>query len=575
MGRARLTAMTTSHPFAENDLPDDDHLSVLAAAGFEPLDERPVPGTLRRLLTVLRHLLGLAGGAWVDRVRRQKADGRRGLGFRLRQGVGLLWRPFLDRDLRREPFPVQFRRRLETLGPTYIKLGQMLSLRRDLLPRDITDELGRLLDQLPAVTYPRFCALVSENLGRPTEAMFSWIEAQPTGSASIAQSHRAATLEGDSVIIKVVKPGIREILQRDARLLRALGTLLQVVWRRYQPRRVIDELVTYTVREADLAQEADNAEIFASHFQDEPDVVFPRIFRRYSSDRVLTMEFFAGVRPDSPAAQRLSEADRDRIVDLGASAIIRMIYRDGFFHADLHPGNLLVLKGPRAGFIDVGMVGRLDDELRRALLYYFYCLTAGDAHGAARYLTAVAEPLAGGEPEAFRRAVEDTSRRWHQTSTYEDFSLAQLILESIALGGRFRMRFPVEMVLMVKALVTFESVGSLLRPGYDVARLSRPHVMRVFLHAFSPLRLAREGLRNAPELVDAAVKVPLLVTEGVRLLEQATRKPADNPFTGVRGTIFGGFCLVAAAIVTSTDGPWWLAGSLFAGGLIAALRRGR
>jgi len=225
------------------------------------------------------------------------------------------------------------------------------------------------------------------------------------------------------------------------------------------------------------------------------------------------------MKPNDPQVQSIPAADRDRIVDLGAAAIIRMIYRDGFFHADLHPANLLILPGPKCGFIDLGMVGRFDDEVRRVMLYYYYCLVIGDAEYAARYLAGVAQPGRGADPTGFRRAVAEISRRWSHRATFEGFSLAQLILESVAIAGRYRMYFPVEMVLMVKALVTFEGVGQSLTPGLDIAQVSQKHITRIFMGQFNPLRIAKEGLRGAPEIVDAFAKAPLLITEGLRFLE--------------------------------------------------------
>jgi ubiquinone biosynthesis protein len=466
------------------------------------------------------------------------------------------------------------RRRLERLGPTYIKLGQILSLREDILPKPVTDELKNLLNRLPVVPYDVFAARVEQDVGRPLDSMFSWVDPTPLGSASIAQTHRATTLSGDAVILKVVKPGIRETLKRDAVLLRLLGRFLQLFLARYQPKRVIDEFCDYTLKEVDLRREADNAETFQANFRDMPDVVFPRIWREYSGAGVLCMEFLDGVRPDTAEAQALPLEDRERLIDLGASSIIRMLYRDGFFHADLHPGNLLVLPGAKVGFIDLGMVGRFDDELRRTMLYYYYCLVMGDAENAARYLLAVAQTGAGGNPQGFRREVEEISRRWHRRSSFEGFSLAQLILESVQRGGQFRVYFPVEMVLMVKALVTFEGVGHILKPGFDVAEVSQTHIRRIFIHQFSPLRLMREGLRGAPDLVDALVKAPTLVTEGIRFLEKTTHRPRDNPFAGIRGTLLAGFCLVAGAILAAMKGPWPIYAALFAIALILAVRRG-
>lgn len=543
--------------------------------GFETLRVGKPPGLFRRITATAHHFGGLALGALVASVRRRKSEGTlRGPWSWVERVMAVAARPFLDKRLVEQPFPVQLRKRLELLGPTYIKLGQILSLREDILPKPVTDELKNLLNRLPVVPFDVFSRIVEEELERPTSSMFSWVDPVPLGSASIAQTHRATTLDGDAVILKVVKPGIRETLKRDAFLLRMLGRSLQLFLSRYQPKRVIDEFCDYTLREVDLRREADNAESFAANFKDLPDVVFPRIYRQYSSTSVLTMEFFDGVRPDAPEAQALPLEERERLIDLGASSIIRMLYRDGFFHADLHPGNLLVLPGPKVGFIDLGMVGRFDDELRRAMLYYYYCLVMGDAENAARYLTAVAQAGTRGNPVGFRREVEEISRRWHRQSTFEGFSLAQLILESVQRGGRYRMYFPVEMVLMVKALVTFEGVGHILEPGFDVAEVSQTHIRRIFIHQFSPVRIVRDSLRGAPDLVDALVRAPTLVTEGLRFLEKTTRRPQDNPFAGIRGTLLAGFCLVAGAILAAMQGPWPIYAALFGIALILAVRRG-
>ena len=219
------------------------------------------------------------------------------------------------------------------------------------------------------------------------------------------------------------------------------------------------------------------------------------------------------------------------------------------------------------------MVGRLDGELRRTLLYYYYSLVTGDAENAARYLAAVAEPGRGGDPLGFRREVTDISRRWRRHATFRGFSLGRLVLESLSRGARYRMYFPVELVLMVKALITFEGVGNVLLPGFDVAEVSRRHIREIFLQQFSPWRVLQEELRGAPELMDALVKVPLLVTEGVRVLEKSTKRAPENPFAGVRGTLIAGFCLVAGAIIMAFGGPWPLWVGLFALAPLLGLRR--
>src|SRR6185295_13978973 len=198
--------------------------------GFEMLPDKPPHGLVRRFFTTQRHLIALFFGGLISHVREGVALGKgRGLRllFWLERLVAAVVRPFLDKSIVDRPFPVQLRRRLEILGPTYIKLGQVLALRQDILPASITDELKNLLDRLPVVPFDRYVGLIEEDLQRPVGQMYSWIDPIPTGSASIAQIHRATTREGDSVIIKVVKPGIRETLNRDAILLRILGRILQ------------------------------------------------------------------------------------------------------------------------------------------------------------------------------------------------------------------------------------------------------------------------------------------------------------------------------------------------------------
>ena len=541
---------------------------------FEIYVEKPIPGLVRRYFTTTRHIFGLILGGLAAYVAGTKGKPKPFTGFILVRVLVFFTGPLLKKELRSKPFPVQLRRRLEILGPTYIKLGQVLSLREDILPRTITHELKNLLSQLPAVSYIRYRELLEEGLGKPVDSVFSWISETPVGSASIAQTHRATTVEGDKVILKVVKPGIKQTLQKDSKLIGHLGFFLDFFIPQYQPRKVMAEFTEYTLREADLRLEADNAETFSANFKDMEEIRFPRIYRKYSSESVLCMEFFDGLRPDSAAAQKLSERERSALLDSGAAAIIRMLYKDGFFHADLHPGNLLILEGKHCGFIDLGMVGRFQDSLRRTLLYYYYCLVIGDAENAARYLAAVAQPGKGSRPDAFRRAVEDISRRWHRMANFDEFSLGQLIMESVSMGGKYNMYFPMEMVLMVKALVTFEGVGQILIPGFDVAELSKAHISKLFVSQFNPIALFKESLRGAPEVVDALVKAPLLVTKGLRYLEDAAEKQPENPLSGVRGVLFAGFSMLAGALLLAVRGDeWQLSLPFFLISLALVLRR--
>ncbi len=545
-----------------------DHVGEYAV-----LAEGKPPGLVGRYFTTQKHVFGLIFGGIRAWARSRSSPYPRFYG--LARFVSWLSSPWLDRALRDLPFPVQLRHRLEILGPTYIKLGQILSLREDILPPQITDELKNLLDRLPAVPLTRVEEIIEHDLERPVSSMFASIEPVPLGSASIAQVHAARTLDGRDVVLKVVKPGNREILRRDTILLNMLGRFLQTFLERFQPRRVLHEFSEYTLRELDLRREADNAETFAANFRDQPEVVFPKIYRELSGRDVLTMEFLHGIKPSAPEAKDLPEADRDKLVDLGASSIIRMLYKDGFFHADLHPGNLLVLPGARLGFIDLGMVGRFNEELKRTLMWYYFCLVTGDSENAARYLSMVAQPGRHGNVVGFRREVEESSRRWARTANFKEYPLARLILQSVTQGARFDMYFPVETVLMVKALITFEGVGQMLRPGFDVKAVTQRHINEIFLSQFSPLRLARESFRNSPEVMEAITKAPMLITEGLRLIENASQKPVANPLGGLHTTLLAGSCMIASAILIAFGKPWYAWTPLVLASIVLALWRKR
>jgi ubiquinone biosynthesis protein len=533
---------------------------------FSPL--KPYKGLVRRFLIVYQHVLGLLLGGMIAYARALPPERRSGLRSAGPRLVGWLVRPLVARDIRRLPFPQQLRRRLEILGPTYIKLGQIMAIREDLLPGEVTRELENLFDRLPSIPFPEVRTLIEESLGRRLDVLFRWISEEPLGSASIAQAHRAELPDGTPVVIKVIKPGIKDIIESDLKLLQIVGVFLQWVIPRYQPRQIIREFSNYTIKEVDYTFEADNAETFAANFRDMPQVVFPRIYRSHSSPTVLTMEFMNGFKPGSPSTFELSYEQRAALVDAGAAAIIRMLYKDGFFHADLHAGNLMILQTPRGyrvGFIDLGMVGRFEDRIRRRMLYYFHALVSGDVEGATRHLADMATVGPKGDPIAFRRAVADLSRRFVMSAHSGDISIAQLILESVGLGGKYRVFFPVEMTLMVKALVTFEGVGRLLQPDLDVAAVSERHVASIFHRQFNPQAITRDLLRSAPELVDLALQAPQLLASGFRAAEEilANRRPG-NPLEGIRSSIIAASLIVGGVITLVTGGSLYLAVALFA-----------
>jgi ubiquinone biosynthesis protein len=249
-------------------------------------------------------------------------------------------------------------------------------------------------------------------------------------------------------------------------------------------------------------------------------------------------------------------------IDLGVGAILRMIYRDGFFHADLHPANLMIFKTPgtkeiSVGFIDLGIVGRFSRDMRKRMFYYFYSLVTGDPESAARYLMSLTLPRKGADIEGFRRAASDRYARWLTTPNFKDFSLAQVILQSILMAGHYKIQYPREIILMVKALVTIEGVGHIFDPEIDIPSVVHRHVRFILKQEFNPVNLVRDSALVLPEMVDVLRKNPLILTEGMRVLEPNLKKPPAGPLNGVHGTLLAGFCLLAGALILVANDPWY------------------
>jgi ubiquinone biosynthesis protein len=289
------------------------------------------------------------------------------------------------------------------------------------------------------------------------------------------------------------------------------------------------------------------------------------------------MEYFNGIKADENALKKLTADQRRQAIDLGIGAIVKMIYRDGFFHADLHPANLMVFKKPGSkqisvGFIDMGMVGRFTRDMRKRMFYYFYSLVTGDPESAARYLSSLTIPGKGADLEGFRRAATDLYTRWLITPNFKDFSLGQVILQSVLLAGHYHIQYPGEIILMVKALVTIEGVGYIFDPEIDIPSAARKHVRSILLQEFNLLNMLRDSALILPEMVDVLRKSPLILTEGIKVFEANLNKPRPGPWNGARGTLLAGFCLLAGAVLLAFHGPWFVWTALFIVAFLLAIR---
>ena len=544
---------------------------------FEQYIARKPSSLFVRFLITQRHLTGLLLGGGYAYLRERKANKAKfsfTIDIFLRLFLWLHW-PFLKKKLIRQTFAVQLRRRLEMLGATYIKLGQIMSLREDMLPKNITDELKKLLDTLPAVKYDRFAELVEEQIGQPLHKVFSEVKTNTLGSASIAQTHRATLRTGEEVVLKMLKPGTRELIQTDSRIIKFFGSVLEIFAPQLQPKNMFTEFCDYTNREVDFKLEAENAELFAINFIKHPDIKFPKIYKEYSTSDLICMEFMRRIKPDERAYNRYNEEEREKIVDYGAYAIIQMLYHDGFFHADLHPGNLMIMDGPtgpQVGFIDLGMVGRFEESTRKTMLYYFNSLVTGDPAGAARYLTLLAKPNKNSDIDGFRKAFVAVGNKWLRSPNFKEFSLAKLIMESVVLGSKYRLYYPLELVLMVKAIITYEGVGNVIMPGFDIQKVSKKHIRRMLLGEVNPIDLLKTQLQTAPEIMDIITRSPLVLSEAFRKYETSLTHKEKPEIGGLKMVIFGGCCVIGGSILAAAGLQWFVFAPLMAFGVILAMK---
>ncbi|MCP4123655.1 MAG: AarF/ABC1/UbiB kinase family protein [Bacteroidetes bacterium] len=517
---------------------------------YEVYEEKKPAFMPFRFFFTLRQLVALAvGGAWAElRLRRERRQPRKWRYGVLKFALFFFY-PLMNRKLIREPFGVQFRKRLEGMGASYIKLGQILSLREDLLPQSVTDELKKLLDNLPAMPFDRFKDLVEENLEMPWNRVFAKIQEVPLGSASVAQVHAAILNNGDEVVIKLLKPGTRAFIETDSKIIMAIGSLLEFFIPRIQPKAMLTEFCDYTIREVDFRLEANNALEFQKNFAKYDTVKFPKVYKEHSNSDMLVMEYIKGMKPDEKAAIVLTEEQKSKVVDIGAFAIIKMMYNDGFFHADLHPGNLLIINEEKCAFIDLGMVGRFSEATRKNMLYYYNALVLGNAEAAARYLSLVAKPGRKADVVGFRKQFVHVANGWLRNPNFSEFSIGKLIMKSTKLGAKYGMYFPIEMVLMVKAMITFEGVGNVIKPDMNIAEVSKKHIRRHLIREVKPRELLKTSLQNAPEFIDTLTRGPGLFVELFNRMEQELTEKKPSRMEGMKGIVLGGFCLLGACVL--------------------------
>jgi ubiquinone biosynthesis protein len=387
---------------------------------------------------------------------------------------------------------------LTELGPTFIKLGQVLSTRADLVGPALAQELSELQANTPAEAPPSIRATVESELGRPVEALFAHFEARAFASASIGQVHRARLHGGREVVVKVQHKDIEEKVQRDLDILKALADLGEKhsgELRRYRPRAVVNEFRRSITREMDFRRELRNLQEFTRNFRSDPTVRFPTPYPELSSRRVLTMEFLDGVSIGEPERLRGAGIEPGAVARRGADLCLRMIFRDGFYHADPHPGNLLVLPGKVLGLIDVGMVGRLEDRTREAFTTALLAAINLDVEGLTDVVMRLATVPAELDRESFRAEVNEFLSDYG-TQPLNQFDVTGALNGITDIIRRYHIILPAAFALLLRFLVVLEGSARKLDPTFSLAEMIRPYYLRILRDKFSPRRIFRRVQRG-------------------------------------------------------------------------------
>lgn len=421
----------------------------------------------------------------------------------------------------RQSSAARIRMALEELGPTYIKLGQLLSTRPDFVDVDLIDELARLQDNVAPLAYDEVEAVFRREFGETPDAVFAEFDREPLASASIGQVHRARLSGGEEVAVKIQRPGIQSVVEVDLEIMLHLATLMEHHVEEialHRPVRIVEEFTRLMERELDYANEAASVERFARQFLGDDTVRVPRIHRPLCGERVLVMEYVEGIRLTDMDALDAAGIHRKRLVARGANLFLRQIFDHGFFHGDPHPGNLRALPGDILCLYDFGMMGRIDRIMRAHFVDLVYAVVQGDEVRATRVLLGLTECDASPDLRLLERDVNDLMGQYLHRPLGE-IEVGRLLRQMLQIAGHHRMRIPPGIFLMLKVLSLIESIASRLDPDFDMAAHAAPFIRREKLERYAPRRLAEQMGYLTGELATFLREFPKDILEVVNLIK--------------------------------------------------------
>ncbi len=465
---------------------------------------------------------------------------------------------------------------IQDLGPSFIKLGQIASTRQDVIPADVILELKKLQDDVPPVPFPEIKKTIETSLGTQLDRIYKSFDERPLATASIGQVHRAvlSTEDGDvEVVVKVQRPNVGDVVARDVELLHIMAAAIERAIPEsniYSPVGLVQQFDRSIVNELNFLVEAEHCERFAHNFSGNPLVRFPRIYRQASSKHVLTMEFFDGKKVDKAVA---AGADGKVIAKNFVGVIIKMIFEDGFFHADPHPGNIIILgpkEEPVVGLIDVGMVGRLSPELRDRTIDLMLAAVRNDPYAVADALYAIGRPTKKVDMRTYRAEVSVLAEKY-LGRPLKEIDLSSMIRDLVQGALKFGLEIPPDFMMVGKSLMTLEGIGKSLDPDLDVLGEASPYFTELLKKRYSPERIGNDLIRGVEQLSRAGYDMPLQLREvlddlrlgrlAIRTLDPQMQVSADRLGRRVFSGLFVASLTLAGAYLLRGEDK--VAGGLF------------
>jgi predicted unusual protein kinase regulating ubiquinone biosynthesis (AarF/ABC1/UbiB family) len=429
---------------------------------------------------------------------------------------------------RRRARAIWIRETLLHLGPTFIKVGQFFSTRADLFPSEYVEELSKLQDQVPAFGYEQVAAIVQQELGKPIEQIYSYFDPTPLAAASLGQVHRAKLKSGEEVVVKVQRPGLVQLFTIDLEIGRGIAEFFQ----HHTPWGgagrdwigIYEECRRTLWEEVDYLNEGRNADTFRRNFRDMPQIAVPKVYWRYTSPRLLTLEYLPGIKISDYEALSAAGLDRKALARLGAEAYLRQLLKDGFFHADPHPGNIAVKPDGTLIFYDFGMMGRLRPGIKEKLAGMLAAVVAKDAEQVVALLVELGVLVPTADLAPVRRSVQYLLDHFLDkpfSSKLDEISVAAISEDLYELAYEQPFRFPATFTFVLRALTTLEGLGKGLDPEFNFIEVAKPFAEEL-MNSSHPERetLLAQVSRQAVEFTSTSLSLPRRLETALSKLEQ-------------------------------------------------------